>query len=1018
MATSGSVSTNAYTTASGQTRYVRVDWTQTSSGNVSTITYNVYADGTYTGSMSMRNILLEISTGGVGTASVDSIQVYKDHSAYVSNGLLDTGSFTITHNSSANANLTITVKASIYEWNYNKSGSGSWSLPTLTTACSAPTGIYLSVPDPDAAGGFVAPGASVTFITGFWPGSNGNNNPISKYRLYYNFGDYPNSSSSYLDLTITTESNGSKKAIFSIPIATTQRGKRVRIAIQSIGTVSGFNSGLQNCNGYYLVNNLPSAPTGTISAIVPSSATSCHLSVNAGSDSDGQMTKVYYLNGSTYQEYTSSTSLAITSSTQTFSFKTFDGLEFSTDKLDVTVTRNTKPVITTFSISNATVATSKVSGFSGAYATNLSLSAQASKTSGRFALYLYYTGSYTSSPTSYQYSTLLTTFSGGSFTNYNVNILQLIGYDKSYKLVLKYNDDIEDADDKEISTYNSKNLSLAPWPTFIAKYNQFANSNIAGTKEGEFWNKVRFVYTYDSTFTNSQVSSQVSGYSTSTTLRSDSDYLYLDVTVNGTLDEGTYTFTNTFYDATQYYSNASTISMKECPIPFLSSVSFSAQQVNVMSGDPSNPITLSVWVNKFWADSNLSNYSIDLNTNSTTLNFVINGVSYSAEGKYNIETSVTGKDDVFALTVAPQNFYPILNSLFIDGQEVNGRYNAQCIVTIKNRYGREFSTSTSPTIIMNFNSAPSITFARANVKYYDGNNYNEVGTASLIEGLGLVFTPTVTGYNTSKIDYTVEVSRDNKITWNTFLNGSLTKQDSQQFGYNQPYAYSNDNKVQPIGEITSSNDCYFRIVLNDGINSSVTALLDETFARTEHTLATIEMTSIDYSEGKYTIGYSCSDLGCATPSSGSVIFQKDTSNLSSTTTGIDWNVTNWTTFLSDKTKELSSTMTADFEFSRIKVTTTISKTYGTYTITNTKTAYSNTILVYNVSPTASLRKNHIGINKKDIESFVDGVIIIGATSGRNKIYFSGSQKPSISEAPYIDIENYEIDGFIIDGGTW
>ena len=70
MATSGSVSTNAYTTASGQTRYVRVDWTQTSSGNVSTITYNVYADGTYTGTMSMRNILLEIGTGGVGTASV------------------------------------------------------------------------------------------------------------------------------------------------------------------------------------------------------------------------------------------------------------------------------------------------------------------------------------------------------------------------------------------------------------------------------------------------------------------------------------------------------------------------------------------------------------------------------------------------------------------------------------------------------------------------------------------------------------------------------------------------------------------------------------------------------------------------------------------------------------------------------------------------------------------------------------------------------------------------------------
>lgn len=1018
MATSGSVSTNAYTTASGQTRYVRVDWTQTSSGNVSTITYNVYADGTYPGSMSMRNILLEIGTGGVGTASVSSIQVRKDYADYTSNGLIGSGFFTVTHNSSANANLTITVRASIFDWNYNKSGSGSWSLPTLTTACSAPTGIYLSVPDPDAAGGFVAPGASVTFITGFWPGSNGNNNPISKYRLYYNFGDYPTSSSNHLDLTVTTESNGSKKATFSIPIATTQRGKRVRIAIQSIGTVSGFNSGLQNSSGYYLVNNLPSAPTGTTSIIIPSTATSYHLSVNAGSDSDGQITKVYYLNGSVYQEYTSSTLLPITSSTKTFSFKTFDGLEFSADKLDIIVTKNTKPVITTFSITDATIATSKISSFSGAYATNLLLSAQASKTSGSLALYLYYTGSYTSSPTSYQYSTLLTTFSGGSFTNYNVNILQLIGYDKSYKMVLKYNDGIENADDKEIVTYNSKKLSLAPWPVFVAKYNQFANSNIAKTKEGEFWNKVRFVYTYDSTFTSSQVSSQVSGYSTSIILRNDSDYLYLDVTVNGSLSEGTYAFTNTFYDVTQYYNNSSTISMKECPIPFLSSITFSAQQVNVMNGDPDNPITLSIWINKFWADSNLDNYSIDLDINSTTLNFVINGVSYSAKEYYNVETSVTGKDDVFALTVMPQNFYPILNSLFTSSQEVNGRYDAQCIVTIKNRYGREFSTLTSPTIVMNFNAAPSITFARENVKYYDGNNYNEIGTASLIEGLGLIFTPTVTGYNTSKIDYVVEVSRDNKTTWNTFLSGSLTKQSSQQFGYNQPYTYFSDNKVQTIGEITTSNDCYFRITLNDGINSSVVALLDEAFSRIEHTSAIIEMTSIDYSEGKYIIGYSCSDLGCAAPSSGNVLFQKDTSSLSSITTGINWDVTNWATFLSEKTKELSSTMSADFEFSRIKVTTTISKTYGTYTITNTKTAYSNTILVYNVSPTASLRKNHIGINKKDIESFVDGVIIIGATSGRDKIYFSGSQKPSISEAPYIDIENYEIDGFIIDGGTW
>ena len=65
--------------------------------------------------------------------------------------------------------------------------------------------------------------------------------------------------------------------------------------------------------------------------------------------------------------------------------------------------------------------------------------------------------------------------------------------------------------------------------------------------------------------------------------------------------------------------------------------------------------------------------------------------------------------------------------------------------------------------------------------------------------------------------------------------------------------------------------------------------------------------------------------------------------------------------------------------------------------------------VFNTLPTVAYRKNHLGINvlNPSTSDKSDAIIIIGETSGRNKIYFQPA-----GESLCV------IENFHIDGGTW
>lgn len=80
-----------------------------------------------------------------------------------------------------------------------------------------------------------------------------------------------------------------------------------------------------------------------------------------------------------------------------------------------------------------------------------------------------------------------------------------------------------------------------------------------------------------------------------------------------------------------------------------------------------------------------------------------------------------------------------------------------------------------------------------------------------------------------------------------------------------------------------------------------------------------------------------------------------------------------------------------------------------------KVFYSNILPVYNIKPTVAYRRNHLGINHNDFnsEKYEKAVLVISQYDDRHLIYLNG-----IGGEGVVDLKTGEINGMIIDGGTW
>jgi hypothetical protein len=134
---------------------------------------------------------------------------------------------------------------------------------------------------------------------------------------------------------------------------------------------------------------------------------------------------------------------------------------------------------------------------------------------------------------------------------------------------------------------------------------------------------------------------------------------------------------------------------------------------------------------------------------------------------------------------------------------------------------------------------------------------------------------------------------------------------------------------------------------------------------------------------------------------------------------IDLGLNSLSTFIEESGKDRRVAFTfpegMDAFVCRLVISTTQKVTNGSENYTTTKTVYTNEQAVYNVLPTVSYRKNLLGINATNLydDGVKNAVLVIGEHSSKNIIYFlssTGTKKVNTSTG--------DIDGFIIDGGTW
>lgn len=314
------VSSGIITTGKYDGRYYQFEWSATASGANSIISYTLKSmEGAHTWYV-MSQAELNISyTKGSGPTSIQLLS-YNTDRAPGRGEVLTSGSFTVYHDSNSNASLTMTVRGAIYNWSINVSGSGTYDLPQRYTACSAPTSITTSYSSRKK-------GESATIS---WSGAKaGNALSISKYQVQRQIN-----SGSWNNYTQTTSTS------FSYTF-NENKNTTVRFRVQTLASISGYDSGYSNSVSISIVN---SPPTTSITTVTASSGELFNSATGefagsmtprftlSSSDADGDSLTYYYSTNNNSWTSNGNSSIfnlsKITSST-TFYFRAWDGTAYS-----------------------------------------------------------------------------------------------------------------------------------------------------------------------------------------------------------------------------------------------------------------------------------------------------------------------------------------------------------------------------------------------------------------------------------------------------------------------------------------------------------------------------------------------------------------------------------------------------------------------------------------------------------------------------------------------------------------
>lgn len=975
--------TSTQTGVPGQTR---VDW--------SLVAHGREREGNY-GYTQVRT-RLEVIANYNGTDN--SIYITKNEEnnvgevIYYTQNTQRTGSFIVQHDSAGNGSFTIkTYFSKIYEvispindGCLNPTQSVNLDINYPYTACGAPTSVTISAKD-----GYVAP--ETTFTISWSGATQGNgNNKIKEYFIEWYSGN------TLIGSTTSTATSCSPTAPSTSKLT---RGNTLTCRVKAIGTVSGYDSSWKDSSNSIKINNLPGKPTVTANkTILTSFDTEATLTITAGMDSDSSQTKTVWYSTSSSGTKTKITTNTIAKTNGTYYFWTYDGLEYSA-ATSIVIQKNTKPKVSLSTSGSVLESVNSVTDAS--YVIKLNIDKRNENTTlgtnNTYNYYLYYGNNINSLSNNINLGKNITTIAdirtklAGKFESSGLY----------YKIGVVRNDGIESSDIAYSTTYYITKI-----PNIISiKNKSYTENKIFNNSEHYFGKKLYFIFEKDAGYTQCKVNS-ISPYQAAFNLITDSNSTKgmceqnfpggvhnLRITISYP-DGISYTYSNVFSKTRIYSFNENTFNNLIGPLQ----IKVYGNSTKYIEGFSISGTGTFNWVDYgFSGDSKtiLENAKFTIGYNSK-YGAIQTGLVYVSDGSNN--TTIYFK-------MLRSKMYNALPTSFSDK---NIKYEGVSIkISFTNEFDDQHEVETK-TFSIDYQEKPTID----NWDLYGFTTSLSSKNYYLKEKTNLMLGGKFYSYNTNP-KIRLQFKREGSSEWINYIADFVLKM-SGILTQDQPYVYEFTNLqfLKTIEKIVENYNGEFRLLIINGNNSSLYNESNAIIVKfRQHKEAEAKINSFNFIEATKTFNYEASVING--------IASNDTYFKTLITRTVEYRspgVQNWTT-LSNYSDD-SQIISADFPggdaiIVRIKVITT-SYIYGEDFDKTTYTSYSNEITVYNTLPTISYRKNKIGINTSQIDnSQLDTIIYINGYQTKNKIYFVFGDKVCT-----LNLENGQMDGFQLNGGSW
>lgn len=894
------------------------------------------------------------------------------------------------------------------------------NLPLLKTACIAPTEIILT----GTTDTITKPSDPIKIS---WSGAeSGVNNTITGYDVYINCtstGSVPSNAETVSN--IYRNVTGTSLNITTADLTFT-RGYKIRVKVRAKGDDENYYSGFA-ASSTLLVNQLPSAPTAT-SKTVFSSVEKTTISATAGAMNSGFSTpSVWYSDSATgtKKEYSSTTSFGLGNqgTSKTYYFWTFDGYEYSNSYATATLTRNKAPKINSSSFTGTTCtvygfdATLKtpVNVFSGSLTLNKSnvtckVTMKYGALNGAYATY----SSFPNTISNVSFGSL----SGTKFSFSNIDPRTYIPFGSTFAIKIEVTDTMGESDSKEFLSFDGSSLALcvADFPTAIDYYN-----GAAGTVANHFYRQITFYYIYDSYFKDDIEScfncSSLNATPKVISVTNDTEKFAITIDVGTNLTSGAaYTFINTLSKKNKTSAAASwtliqcrafngttknTISLR----PFTDGANGTTKDFEISMSNGSALAGESDFYNYYDIDGSTWDWCktyIKYNGKQVEIKEVEGGFSFSAS----LAADYFKKEVSFSGSV----MFDLLNELGITNK--NTSYTMTIVNKITNKFGKEDTYEIS-LLAVNYNEMPyggfKVSGAPAVKILYNDNLYDYPTGALIAEGLTLVFVPVATTYNFENYRYVIQKST-NGTSWEDYIieNDERSFVNNASFGKPSsiPFTSSLSELLKIIiGEISSSEPCYFRVGLKIGNYETVYSDSTTAFGRQKHVQTPISINSAAYENEKLKFNYTYGPIGFISnnfsKSDSSISYEVSFKEVSSGTRSdkifsgeySEWAAKSDSVQIANPSFDMKDKNGAGtvqtYAFVRLKLASKSITHYSLedsngskidYTISVEKVYETEALTIYNAAQTISYRPNHIGINTGSFDE--TDVVRINATATR------------------------------------